>query len=71
MRGRPPKYTTPEERAEARRQASRTYRAKKNKELKDALKRVKDLEKELELLRQLPSIRSNSTRRLSRPDRWE
>jgi hypothetical protein len=51
MRGRPPKYTTPEERAEARREASRTYRAKKNKALTDALKRVKELERELKLLR--------------------
>jgi hypothetical protein len=53
MRGRPPKYTTPEERADARREASRTYRAKKNQALNDALKRVKDLEKEVEVLKQL------------------
>jgi hypothetical protein len=60
MRGRPPKYSTPEERAEARRQASRVYRAKKNKALKDALLKVQELEAELELLRQINDSGSGS-----------
>jgi hypothetical protein len=53
MRGRPPKYTTPEERAEARREASRAYRTKRNQALTEALKRAKQLEREVEVLKEL------------------
>jgi hypothetical protein len=51
MRGRKPKYTTDEERAEARRQASQRYRDKRAAELDDAKQRIAELEAELELLR--------------------
>jgi hypothetical protein len=51
MRGRKPKYTTDEERAEARRQASQRYRDKRAAELDEAKLRIEELEAELELLR--------------------
>jgi hypothetical protein len=50
--GRPPKYLTVEDKIEARRKASRVYRAKKNKAFKEALDRIEELETELELLRE-------------------
>jgi hypothetical protein len=59
MRGRPPKYLTVEEKQEARRQASRVYRAKKNKAFKAALDRIEELEAEVELLRELNEPRSD------------
>jgi hypothetical protein len=51
MRGRPPKYFSEEERQDARRKSSQKYSAKQAKMLDDALKRVEELETELELLR--------------------
>jgi hypothetical protein len=51
MRGRPPIYSTPEERKEARRKASQKYRAKQLRRLEDALLKIKKLQAELDLLK--------------------
>jgi hypothetical protein len=53
MRGRKPKYTTDEERADARRQASQRYRERRAQELDDAKQKIAELEAELELLRKV------------------
>jgi hypothetical protein len=51
MRGRPPIYSTPEERKEARRKASQKYRAKQALKLEEALEKIEVLEYECDVLR--------------------
>jgi hypothetical protein len=57
IRGRPPLYQTDEERAQARRESSRNYRKRKADALAKALKRIEELEVELELYKEANGIK--------------